>query len=110
MRMVTPVLPAVYEAAGNKYDGEKLRYNLLPMDAVDEVVRRFTHGAQKYAPDNWKRVENPVERYATALMRHYSAWRQGEVVDGESGLTHIGAVAWNALVLVWFDLHKEEKV
>jgi hypothetical protein len=39
-------------------------------------------------------------------MRHYSAYRQGEQMDPEAaGLSHIGAVAWNAIVLLWFDLH-----
>jgi hypothetical protein len=109
MRRTAPVTSEVFTAEGVKYDGEKLRYDLVPMDALDEVVKRFTHGAKKYAPDNWKHVDNPRERYAAALMRHYSAWRQGEVYDEDSGLMHIGAVAWNALVLTWFDLHKEEK-
>jgi hypothetical protein len=27
---------------GRKFDGDKLRYDLVPMDALDEVVRRFT--------------------------------------------------------------------
>jgi hypothetical protein len=93
-----------------KFDKGKLRYNLLPMDALDEVVKRFTHGAEKYEVDSWKLVDNAVERYSAALMRHYSAWRQGEGYDPDCPeLTHIGAVAWNALALVWFELHKEDK-
>jgi hypothetical protein len=90
-----------------KFDSEKLRYDLVPMDALDEVVKRFTHGAAKYAPDSWKKLDNAVERYSAALMRHYSAYRQGERLDPEApGLSHIGAVAWNALALVWFELHR----
>jgi hypothetical protein len=91
---------------GRKFDTDKLRYDLVPMDAFDEIVKRFTHGAGKYAPGNWKKVEDAVERYSAALMRHYSAYRQGEQMDPEAvGLSHIGAVAWNALILIWFDLH-----
>jgi hypothetical protein len=91
---------------GIKYDDGKLAYDLVPMDAFDEIVKRFTHGARKYAPGNWKKVEDAVERYSAALMRHYSAYRQGEQMDPEAaGLSHIGAVAWNALILIWFDLH-----
>jgi hypothetical protein len=94
---------------GRKFDGDKLRYDLVPMDALDEVVKRFTHGAAKYAPENWKKVDGAVERYSAALMRHYSAYRQGERSDPEaSGLSHIGAVAWNAFVLVWFALRGYE--
>jgi hypothetical protein len=94
---------------GRKFDGDKLRYDLVPMDALDEVVRRFTHGAAKYAPGNWQTVDDAVERYSAALMRHYSAYRQGERMDPEApGLSHIGAVAWNALALVWFELRGYE--
>jgi hypothetical protein len=91
---------------GRKFDTDKLRYDLVPMDAFDEIVKRFTHGAGKYAPGNWQKVDNAVERYSAALMRHYSAYRQGERMDPEApGLFHIGAVAWTAIVLTWFDLH-----
>jgi hypothetical protein len=98
-----------FTLAGEDYksDGGKLRYDLVPMDALDEVVKRFTHGTAKYAPGSWKKLDNAVERYSAALMRHYSAYRQGERLDPESpGLSHIGAVAWNALALVWFDLRR----
>jgi hypothetical protein len=75
------------------------------MDAFDEVVKRFGHGAVKYVPGSWQRVDDAVERYSAALMRHYSAYRQGERTDPEApGLSRIGAVAWNVLVLVWFEL------
>ncbi|MDR1095479.1 MAG: DUF5664 domain-containing protein [Spirochaetaceae bacterium] len=103
----------VQACEGVKYDDGKLAYNLLPMDALDEVVKRFTYGAEKYpVPDNWKKTGDAVERYSAALMRHYSAYRQGEQADPDApGLSHIGAVAWNALALVWFELrgYKPEK-
>ena len=97
--------PACGSTEGQKLDANKLRYDLIPWDALDEVVKRFTHGAEKYAPDNWKNVPDAVNRYRVALMRHFSAYCQGERDDCDAGgLSHIGAVAWNALVLVWFDL------
>jgi hypothetical protein len=100
---------ALPDGIGAKFDTDKLRYDLLSMDALDEIVKRFTHGAEKYAPGNWKKVEGAVERYSAALMRHYSAYRQGERMDPEApGLSHIGAVAWNALALVWFDLRSQK--
>jgi hypothetical protein len=108
IRMCTYYAPQT--GTGEKFDTGKLRYDLVPMDALDEIVRRFTHGAEKYAPGNWQTVDGAVERYSAALMRHYSAYRQGERIDPEApGLSHIGAVAWNALALVWFDLHSQEE-
>jgi hypothetical protein len=29
---------------GRKFGTDKLRYDLVPMDALDEAVKRFTHG------------------------------------------------------------------
>jgi hypothetical protein len=105
--MSANIAKAQADEEGRKFDGGKLRYDLVPMDALDEVVKRFTHGAAKYAPENWQAVEDAVNRYSAALMRHYSAYRQGERMDPEApGLSHIGAVAWNALVLVWFELQR----
>ena len=74
---------------GMKYDQEKPRMGLLPPHALLEVSKVLTFGAQKYAPDNWKFVENGPERYRDAALRHITATMQGEVYDPESGLHHL---------------------
>lgn len=96
--------------AGVKFDGvDKLRWELLPVDALTEVVKRYTHGANKYAPNGYVDVDNPIERYYAALMRHLVAWRLGQKYDPDApDLTHLSAVAWNALTLIWFELHPEK--
>ena len=98
---------------GRKDDSAKPQMELLPMDALIEVSKVLTHGAKKYAPDNWKKVENARDRYTGALLRHLALWREGEQIDAESGddyLLHIAQVACNALFLVWFELNKEDTV
>lgn len=89
---------------GRKDDDAKLRYDLIDFGVLDELVKRFTHGAEKYGPNNWQLVDNATDRYQAALLRHLSAYAQGESMDPDSGLTHISAVLWNAYVLTWFDL------
>jgi len=96
---------------GVKYDLNKPRMELLPMNALYEVSKVLTHGAKKYAPNNWKYVENARDRYTGALLRHLALWREGRTVDEESGedkLLHIAQVACNALFLVWFELENLE--
>lgn len=91
---------------GTKYDGDKLRYDLLPMGPVDEIVRVLTFGARKYAPDNWMQVPDARARYYAAALRHLSAWKQGEQVDtgpGGSGLNHLAHAACCLLFLLHFD-------
>jgi len=95
---------------GVKSDMNKPRMELLPMDALIEVSKVLTHGAKKYAPNNWKFVENAKDRYTGALLRHLASWREGEAIDKESGedkLLHIAQVACNSLFLVWFELNEK---
>lgn len=74
---------------GMKYDNEKPMMNLLPPKAEMEMARVLTFGAKKYAPDNWRKVDDLERRYLAAAMRHINAHRQGEKLDSESGLSHL---------------------
>ena len=75
------------EKPAMKFDGGKLRYDLMPPHALEGVVRILTFGAQKYAPNNWQKVEK--ERYIAAVLRHIEAYRKGEMNDEESGEPHM---------------------
>jgi hypothetical protein len=99
-------------SVGRKDDTGKPRMGLLPFDALGEVAKVLTYGATKYAPDNWKKVPDGIDRYTDAFLRHLAVWRHGEVFDPESQdiqIRHIAQVACNALFLVWFELYKEKK-
>ncbi|MGO1190294.1 dATP/dGTP diphosphohydrolase domain-containing protein [Vibrio casei] len=74
--------------SGMKHDSDKPRYDLLPPLAVDEMAKVMTFGAKKYAPNNWQKVDNPIERYTAALLRHTFAMMRGETHDKETGLLH----------------------
>lgn len=80
---------ATQTPTGLKYDGGKIRYGLLPPIALAETAKVLTFGAQKYAPDNWRYVENWRERYFDAAMRHMWAYKQGEALDPETSLPHL---------------------
>lgn len=87
---------------GRKYDGGKLRYDLIPVLALEEVTKVITLGAEKYDPENWKRVPEGRRRYTAAAFRHIEAWRKGETTD-EIGTHHIA----NAISNLMFILEKE---
>lgn len=74
---------------GRKFDGGKLQYGLLPPSALKETVKVLTFGAQKYEIDNWKRVPDAERRYFDAAMRHLWAYKEGEQLDPETGLSHL---------------------
>jgi len=70
--------------SGEKFDGGKLRMSLLPASALNEILSVLEFGAQKYAPDNWRKVDNLRERYFNAAHRHLSAWWSGERNDQDA--------------------------
>jgi hypothetical protein len=81
-----------------KFDKDKIRWSLLPLASVEEVVKVLEFGAKKYGADNWRSV-NP-ERYRDAMMRHLMAvWIGQEEIDPESGFPHYAHAMCNLLFL-----------
>ena len=96
---------------GIKYDSDKIQMELLPLRELKEIARVLTYGAKKSAPENWKKVPDMKERYTGALLRHLTAYREGETFDLETGdnpQRHIAQVACNALFLLWEELDDEK--
>jgi len=88
---------------GRKLDNGKLRWDLLPMDCIEDIVQVLTSGAVKYAPNNWQLVENGKERYYAAMMRHLVAHRKGELIDPDSGETHLSHAACCLVFMMWLE-------
>lgn len=88
---------------GSKLDQDKLRWDLLPFESVTPIVAVLTFGAKKYAPENWRLVENPRARYFAALMRHLAAWWLGEKNDPETGYSHLAHAGCCLLFLLAFE-------
>jgi len=81
------------DTIGRKDDNGKTRYDLLPPLALDDIAQVLTFGAQKYAPENWRKVEDPAARYFAAAQRHLWASKRGELYDAESGVSHLAHAA-----------------
>lgn len=65
--------------------------------AIEGVATVSAFGATKYAWGGWRGVDNGLDRYSDAMVRHLVAEAKGEVLDPESGLLHAAHTAWNAL-------------
>lgn len=92
--------PGVDAQRGGKFSSGKDRWDLLPLDAVRWIVKVLAFGARRYAPGNWRNVENGRDEYYAALMRHLEAWERGELIDPDSKLPHMAHVGCNALFLL----------
>ena len=89
---------------GRKFDGGKIRYGLLPPLALKATADVLTFGAEKYEPDNWRRVPEGPRRYFDAAQRHLWAYKTGEVNDPETGVSHLA----HALCCIMFMLDLDE--
>ena len=94
---------------GAKDDSVKPRTDLVLggfSRALLEVSLVGTFGANKYTDNGWMEVPNGIERYLSALLRHYFKYRMGEEIDPESGLPHLSHMVWNSLAVL--ELYRRE--
>lgn len=87
--------------AGHKYDTGKTKHRLVDPVFEELLAKVLTAGAKEYGEYDWQKLDEPIERYTDALMRHLNAFRQGERTDAKSGFPHMAHVAANAMFLEW---------
>lgn len=83
----------------------KLRFDLLPIEALIELTRVYSMGAIKYEDNNWRKGMKWSQVYRP-IFSHLFKWLSGQTIDKETGCHHLAMVAWNALTLLTYDLHK----
>jgi hypothetical protein len=90
---------------GTKDDDGKLRYDLVPVEALEEITKVLTFGIKKYEPRNWEKGLTYGRVYA-ALERHMKKWWKspGEL-DKDTGLSHLA----HAGCCIFFLLTYEER-
>lgn len=84
---------------------DKLRWDLLPMEEIEDIVRVYHAGAKKYGPNRWQDLPNGFERYRAAMFRHLMEYMKGNKTDSDTGCLHLAQVCWNAIAMLWYDKH-----
>ena len=79
---------------------DKLMWELLPLQDIEDVVKVYTAGAKKYGPDQWQNLPDGYKRYKAALFRHLVEYEKGNWLDPETGCIHLAQVAWNAIAML----------
>lgn len=82
-----------------KHDGGKLRYDLVPTEALADIVSVLSFGADKYGDRNWEQGLECSRLYA-AVHRHLAAYWSGETFDKESGHPHLAHAGCGILMLL----------
>jgi hypothetical protein len=90
-----------------KFDQGKNRLDLIPTEALEQVGRIYTYGANKYADHNWRGGLKYSRLYGAALRHLFAFWR-GEDTDGESGLPHLAHATFGLLGLLQYSIEGRE--
>lgn len=92
-------------ASATKHDDSKQPWDLVPYDALDEVVSVLKEGAKKYAPRNWEKGMNWSRCFA-ACIRHLWKWFHGEDKDPEWGFSHLAHACCCILFMLAYEKRK----
>ena len=95
-QVLTDLVENPKESAGRK----KCPMHLLSPSAMRETANALGHGAVKYKARNYRTAGVNATTYVGAILRHITAWNDGEDLDPESGLSHIAHVAACADILL----------
>ena len=89
---LAPILDRMHEEftakGGTKHDSGKPQLSLVSKLLIEELARVREFGAKKYAKNNWRKGFK-YSRSIDACLRHVLAFKEGEDLDSESGLSHI---------------------
>lgn len=91
---------------GVKLDNEKPKLADMLFcfqEVLPELCKIYEFGTNKYGVGNWKKVEDGENRFKNALIRHFLSNKK---YDYETGVLETAHVAYNALMVLWFELQR----
>ena len=92
----------------DRFNAGKPEWSLVDFQSLEPMVRVLEFGAKKYSRNNWKKGL-PINSILDSLMRHVIAYKDGEDLDPESGVSHIGHMMCNLMFLSYVDRNLKEK-
>jgi len=79
---------------------KKPNLNKIYPNFIQELAKVLDFGDEKYGVMNWKGYSN-INELMSALMRHTSQLNGGELIDKQSGLSHLAHISANCMLLMW---------
>lgn len=91
------------QTIAGRFSSGKMRHDLIPAWALEQLAGVYTYGSQKYDPDNWRKGLRWRKDVFACILRHVWKWFRGERFDKESGLHHLSHAAWNCFTLMEYE-------
>ena len=91
-----------------KWDKGKIRYELVPLSAIEALGKVLTFGATRYGVETWRLLPKAKDRYYAATLRHLFAYRNGEYLDKDSGMPHLFHALTNIAFLIELMLSEQK--
>lgn len=91
-----------------KWDNGKIRYELVPLSAIEALGKVMTFGATRYGIETWRLLPKANDRYYAATLRHLFAYRNGEYLDKDSGMPHLFHALTNIAFLIELNLAEQK--
>lgn len=91
----------------DRFNSGKRKWSLVHYESLEPMVEVLEFGANKYSPNNWKKGLDKSE-ILESMQRHIAKLMDGERVDSESGISHMGHIMCNAMFYNYFDKHEQE--
>lgn len=89
-----------------QYGSQKPSTFSIPPVSILQLGEAMEHGANKYGRMNWRGTEVKSSVYYNAAMRHLMQWRDGAMVDEDSGLHPLAHVMACCAILI--DAEKQD--
>jgi len=88
---------------GKKFDEGKPKLSFVARSLFVAIAFIMEPGAVKYGRDNWRKGMLWSRPY-DALLRHLTAWWEGESCDKESGKSHLWHAACELMFLIEYEM------
>ena len=85
-----------------RFNKGKPKWSLVHFKSLEPMIKVLEFGALKYAPKNWQKPM-PLDEILDSMQRHLAALIDGEELDSESKLSHMGHIQANAM---FYNYHK----
>ena len=84
----------------DRFNEGKPQWHQLHFKSLLPLIRVMEYGEKKYGKDNWRKGQD-IPSLCDCAMRHLTAFMDGEELDPESGVSHIGHIMANCMMIVY---------